>query len=81
MNPVLLGGPVLLAAALVLAGCGGSGAAGSGKSTLLRTIYRAIRPIGRAVLVGDREVWELSAREAARRTAARSSRRARASST
>lgn len=43
---------------------------GSGKSTLLRTIYRAIRPIGGAVLVGDREVWELSAREAARRTAA-----------
>lgn len=43
---------------------------GSGKSTLLRTIYRAIRPSGGAVLVGDTEVWALSAKDAARRTAA-----------
>lgn len=43
---------------------------GSGKSTLLRTIYRAIRPTGGAVLVDDTDVWQLSAKEAARRTAA-----------
>ncbi|WP_158888875.1 ABC transporter ATP-binding protein [Amycolatopsis anabasis] len=44
---------------------------GSGKSTLLRTLYRALKPRAGAVLVGDADVWaELSAREAARRTAA-----------
>jgi iron complex transport system ATP-binding protein len=50
---------------------------GSGKSTLLRTIYRSLRPSGGAVLLGEEgqddgaaDVWRMSAREAARRTAA-----------
>lgn len=43
---------------------------GSGKSTLLRSLYRAVRPVSGQVRVGDGEdVWRLSAREAARRTA------------
>ena len=42
---------------------------GSGKSSLLRTIYRALKPnAGLIVLDGD-DVWRLSAREAALRTA------------
>jgi len=43
---------------------------GSGKSTLLRTIYRMLRPAEGAVLADDRDVWSMSAREAARITAA-----------
>ncbi|MEV7422702.1 ABC transporter ATP-binding protein [Streptomyces sp. NPDC091212] len=43
---------------------------GSGKSTLLRAVYRSLRPAGGAVRVGDDDVWALSARAAARRTAA-----------
>jgi iron complex transport system ATP-binding protein len=44
---------------------------GSGKSTLLRTLYRALKPAAGAVLVGGDDVWrQLSARGAARRTAA-----------
>ncbi|MEU1511065.1 ABC transporter ATP-binding protein [Streptomyces sp. NPDC005811] len=43
---------------------------GSGKSTLLRTVYRSLRPGGGVVRVGGDDVWELSARTAARRTAA-----------
>jgi iron complex transport system ATP-binding protein len=43
---------------------------GSGKSTLLRTIYRSVRPTGGTVLLGDADVWSVSARTAARRTAA-----------
>lgn len=43
---------------------------GSGKSTLLRTIYRSVRPTDGQVLLGDEDVWSLSARAAARRTAA-----------
>jgi iron complex transport system ATP-binding protein len=43
---------------------------GSGKSTLLRTIYRMLRPRAGTVLVGDDDVWRLSTRQAARRTAA-----------
>lgn len=43
---------------------------GSGKSTLLRTVYRSLRPAGGVVRVGGDDVWELSARAAARRTAA-----------
>ena len=47
---------------------------GSGKSTLLRTIYRSLRPSGGAVLLGEEgaavDVWRMSAREAARHTAA-----------
>ncbi|MFE7974488.1 ABC transporter ATP-binding protein [Streptomyces shenzhenensis] len=43
---------------------------GSGKSTLLRAVYRSLRPADGAVRVGDDDVWELSPRAAARRTAA-----------
>ncbi|MDI2130863.1 ABC transporter ATP-binding protein [Yinghuangia seranimata] len=43
---------------------------GSGKSTLLRTVYRSLRPAAGTVLVGDADVWRLSARAAALRTAA-----------
>lgn len=42
---------------------------GSGKSTLLRTVYRALRPAAGAVLLGPDDVWRLSAKESARRTA------------
>jgi len=42
---------------------------GSGKSTLLRTIYRALRPVLGAVRVGGDDVWDLSARASAQRTA------------
>lgn len=42
---------------------------GSGKSSLLRTIYRVLKPTaGQVVHLGD-DVWKLSARDAARRTA------------
>lgn len=42
---------------------------GSGKSTLLRAIYRVLKPdSGRVVHLGD-DVWKLTARDAARRTA------------
>lgn len=42
---------------------------GSGKSSLLRAIYRVLKPsAGHVVHLGD-DVWKLSAREAARRTA------------
>ncbi|PRH79046.1 ABC transporter ATP-binding protein [Streptomyces solincola] len=43
---------------------------GSGKSTLLRTVYRSLRPAEGVVRVGDDDVWRLSPRAAARRTAA-----------
>jgi len=43
---------------------------GSGKSTLLRAVYRSLRPADGVVRVGDDDVWALSARAAARRTAA-----------
>ncbi|GAB7110788.1 ABC transporter ATP-binding protein [Streptomyces phaeofaciens JCM 4814] len=43
---------------------------GSGKSTLLRTVYRSLRPAQGIVRVGEDDVWRLSARAAARRTAA-----------
>ena len=43
---------------------------GSGKSTLLRTIYRSMRPSGGVVLLGDSDVWTMSARTAAQHTAA-----------
>jgi iron complex transport system ATP-binding protein len=43
---------------------------GSGKTTLLRTVYRSLRPDAGAVRVGGDDVWTLSARSAARRTAA-----------
>ncbi|MEU5700791.1 ABC transporter ATP-binding protein [Streptomyces aurantiacus] len=43
---------------------------GSGKSTLLRSVYRSLRPADGVVRVGGDDVWELSSRTAARRTAA-----------
>ncbi|MFE1944034.1 ABC transporter ATP-binding protein [Streptomyces massasporeus] len=43
---------------------------GSGKSTLLRTVYRSLRPADGVVRVGEDDVWTLSPRTAARRTAA-----------
>ncbi|MET7320239.1 ABC transporter ATP-binding protein [Streptomyces sp. NPDC005549] len=42
---------------------------GSGKSTLLRSAYRVLRPAAGAVLIDAESVWDLSAREAARRRA------------
>jgi iron complex transport system ATP-binding protein len=42
---------------------------GSGKSTLLRTIYRVLRPTLGAVRIGGDDVWDLSARASAQRTA------------
>ncbi len=43
---------------------------GSGKSTLLRTIYRSVKPTAGTVLLGDADVWSISAKSAAKRTAA-----------
>ncbi len=43
---------------------------GSGKSTLLRTVYRMLQPVTGKVLTGDRDVWSMNARQAARITAA-----------
>jgi iron complex transport system ATP-binding protein len=42
---------------------------GSGKSTLLRTVYRARRPSSGTITVGGDDVWGMSARAAAHRTA------------
>lgn len=42
---------------------------GSGKSTLLRTIYRALKPTGGVVHLGDEDVWRISSKESAKRTA------------
>jgi iron complex transport system ATP-binding protein len=42
---------------------------GSGKSTILRTIYRALRPVAGLVRLDDEEVWRLSARKSAQRSA------------
>lgn len=42
---------------------------GSGKSTLLRSIYRALRPADGHVVIGESDIWQLSARASARRTA------------
>ncbi|TVL91399.1 ABC transporter ATP-binding protein [Streptomyces sp. SAJ15] len=43
---------------------------GSGKSTLLRAVYRSLRPERGVVRVDGDDVWSLSPRAAARRTAA-----------
>ena len=45
------------------------GANGAGKSTLLKLLYRQHRPRAGRVLLGGRDLWSLSAREAARRIA------------
>lgn len=42
---------------------------GSGKSTLLRAVYRLLRPAAGYIHLGGDDVWQLRAREAARRTA------------
>jgi len=39
---------------------------GSGKSSLLRMIYRILRPTSGTILVDDKPVWQMSARENAR---------------
>jgi iron complex transport system ATP-binding protein len=41
---------------------------GSGKSTFLRAVYRLLRPVAGRVDLGSDDVWQLSARESARRT-------------
>ncbi|GAB4424044.1 MAG: ABC transporter ATP-binding protein [Chloroflexi bacterium OHK40] len=41
---------------------------GSGKSTLLRAVYRMLRPSAGVIRLNDDDVWQLSARESARRT-------------
>jgi iron complex transport system ATP-binding protein len=41
---------------------------GSGKSTLLRSVYRLLRPAAGYVRLGGDDVWQLSAKESARRT-------------
>lgn len=41
---------------------------GSGKSTLLRAVYRLLRPVAGYVRLGGDDVWQLSAKESARRT-------------
>lgn len=43
---------------------------GAGKTTLLRTLYRAARPSSGRVLVGDEDIWRMSAKSAAQRVAA-----------
>ena len=63
----------------ILAGCsfdvvpgevlGLIGPNGSGKSTLLRTVYRAIRPTTGAMWIGEDDVWNMTARQSAQRTA------------
>ncbi len=42
---------------------------GSGKSSLLRMIYRVWRPTAGLITIDNKEVWQLSARENARRMA------------
>ncbi|ACU37785.1 ABC transporter ATP-binding protein [Actinosynnema mirum] len=66
------GGPVVAGASLTVGAgevVGVVGPNGSGKSTLLRAVYRALRPAAGAVRVDGADVWGLTARESARRTA------------
>lgn len=42
---------------------------GSGKSTLLRCIYRVLRPNAGFITLGGEDIWNMSVRESARRTA------------
>jgi len=42
---------------------------GSGKSSLLRTIYRLVKPDAGSIHLDEDDVWQLSARDAARRMA------------
>src|SRR5688572_10334410 len=43
---------------------------GSGKSTFLRTVYRVLKPDAGLIALDGDDVWKLSTRDAARRTAA-----------
>ena len=43
---------------------------GSGKSSFLRTVYRALRPNAGLITLDDDNLWQLSGRVAAQRTAA-----------
>lgn len=45
------------------------GANGAGKSTLLRLLYRFLRPDTGQVLLDDRDIWAMSARDVARNVA------------
>ena len=42
---------------------------GSGKSTLLRCVYRVLKPDAGIITLNNEDVWQGSAKEAARRTA------------
>lgn len=42
---------------------------GSGKSTLLRTVYRALQPDAGRILLDEADVWRLTAKDSALRTA------------
>jgi iron complex transport system ATP-binding protein len=42
---------------------------GSGKSTLLRSVYRMLKPVAGHVQVGGADVWRISAKHSAQRTA------------
>ncbi|GAA1287341.1 ABC transporter ATP-binding protein [Saccharothrix xinjiangensis] len=70
---VALGGtPIVFEAGLTVGAgemVGIVGPNGSGKSTLLRAVYRALRPGAGLVRVDGSDVWELSARQSAQRTA------------
>ncbi|MET9342570.1 ABC transporter ATP-binding protein [Nonomuraea sp. NPDC003804] len=66
-TPVLRGVSVEVAQGTIV---GLVGPNGSGKSTLLRTVYRSLRPHRGAVRLGEADVWAMSARESALRTAA-----------
>ncbi|WNV87586.1 ABC transporter ATP-binding protein [Umezawaea sp. Da 62-37] len=70
---VALGGTPIVSEANLTVGAGEMvgivGPNGSGKSTLLRVIYRALRPEAGLVRVDGSDVWRLSARESAQRTA------------
>ncbi|GHF38137.1 ABC transporter ATP-binding protein [Streptomyces mashuensis] len=71
---VTLSGRTVVSGVRIVAGegevAGLVGPNGSGKSTVLRTVYRHLRPHAGRVVVGDRDVRELTAAEAARRVAA-----------
>lgn len=43
---------------------------GAGKTSLLRCLYRSVAPLEGAVEIGGKNLWDMSAREAARRIAA-----------
>jgi iron complex transport system ATP-binding protein len=73
LDVTLDGTGILRAAGLTVAAgtvVGLVGPNGSGKSTLLRTVYRVLRPSAGRVILGGDDVWRLTARQSAQRTAA-----------